>query len=356
MEIAHYSAIISCVFSFFLLSIVGFNNAYKVRGNIFILFAVIILSFLLVIDYIEKQYNPFQSPISLHIMDSIRWIFLFPILIYLFLQKKSIKCLTLPTYWKFFLPFFIFSIFRIVFYKEWHTQFTLQLIEEISLLVFSLCLFYISQKKLKEGTDETHKKWNKEVLNLSMGILFFYIGYKLNKLLIGSSLTGFANLLKFCAVVYSFRITYKGINELKNHIQYPAPSLSLQLASENISLTDKQSHKNTDYSSYLEKIDHFIGEEKLYKDPMLSRNVLAEKLGISPGYLSEIINTSYNCNFNQLINQYRVQESIKLLTDPQYSKYNIESIGYDVGFNSKTSFYQAFKKETGTTPSKYLSK
>ena len=42
-----------------------------------------------------------------------------------------------------------------------------------------------------------------------------------------------------------------------------------------------------------------------------------------------------------------------LLKDPSKTKFTVLEILYEVGFNSKSSFNTAFKKQTGLTPTQY---
>lgn len=59
-------------------------------------------------------------------------------------------------------------------------------------------------------------------------------------------------------------------------------------------------------------------------------------------------------NFYNFINRYRIQEAIKLMNSESSGKFSIEGIARQSGFNSRSSFYTAFKTETGLTPSSFL--
>ena len=67
----------------------------------------------------------------------------------------------------------------------------------------------------------------------------------------------------------------------------------------------------------------------------------------------QIINEKMGRNFLDFVNQYRVEEAKGMLTDENRNHLTVLSIAYDAGFNSKTAFYSAFKKQTGTSPTKY---
>ena len=93
--------------------------------------------------------------------------------------------------------------------------------------------------------------------------------------------------------------------------------------------------------------------DKPYLKSNLSLSDLALLNGVSAHNLSEVINTKLNKSFYDFINQYRVDEVKKMLNDVKYENYSLLSIGFEAGFNSKTSFNTIFKKFTGTTPSEY---
>ena len=78
--------------------------------------------------------------------------------------------------------------------------------------------------------------------------------------------------------------------------------------------------------------------------------VVAEQLNISANYLSRLINALSKSNFSELINRYRVEEAKRALAHPDFSSYTVEGVGYEAGFKSKSAFYSAFKKHTGSTP------
>ena len=94
-----------------------------------------------------------------------------------------------------------------------------------------------------------------------------------------------------------------------------------------------------------------LQKEKLYKDPNLTMPVLAKKLMISSHRLSEIINNETGANFSHFLNSFRINAAKEALINQPHLK--IKSIAYDCGFNSTSSFYNAFKNETGVSPGKY---
>jgi AraC-like DNA-binding protein len=95
--------------------------------------------------------------------------------------------------------------------------------------------------------------------------------------------------------------------------------------------------------------------EKKYSDSSLTLTILAKELEISVPYLSQIINEEFHLNFPEFVNGYRIKEAERLLLYAQ-AEYTVQQILYKVGFNSKSAFYNAFKKHTGYTPSEIRQK
>jgi AraC-like DNA-binding protein len=102
---------------------------------------------------------------------------------------------------------------------------------------------------------------------------------------------------------------------------------------------------------YLNKLLQLMETEKPFTNSDLKLQDLAQKLNLSPHHLSQIINERRGQNFFDFLNQYRVVEAKKYLSDPEKQNYTILSIALEVGFNNKASFNTAFKKHTGMTPS-----
>lgn len=85
-----------------------------------------------------------------------------------------------------------------------------------------------------------------------------------------------------------------------------------------------------------------------------SLNRLAQMVNEQPKNVSQIINQLTGKNFNTFINEYRIKEACKRISDKaNYGNMTLEGIANSVGFKSVNSFRTAFKKVTGLFPSKY---
>lgn len=111
--------------------------------------------------------------------------------------------------------------------------------------------------------------------------------------------------------------------------------------------------KKKDAEKYQKMLLKYMKDEKPYLDGNLTIHDLSEKLDIPRHYLTQVINETLYKNFYTFINEYRVEEVKKLLTDPGYQKYTLTSIAYEAGFNSKSSFNSVFKDLVGKTPTEF---
>ncbi|MDO5981265.1 helix-turn-helix domain-containing protein [Flavivirga spongiicola] len=102
--------------------------------------------------------------------------------------------------------------------------------------------------------------------------------------------------------------------------------------------------------SIIEKLT-IIKDKKLFKNPNLKLSDVAKQLNIPPHQLSQLLNDNLGKSFSLFINELRIEEAKQLLISSDV--YTIETIGYDCGFNSKSTFFTTFKKITETTPAKY---
>ena len=114
-----------------------------------------------------------------------------------------------------------------------------------------------------------------------------------------------------------------------------------------------QHKKNENNTTELELITGYVLANKEYKNPELTRDLISKATGISKHRISEVINIEFKKNFNDWVNDFRIKEAQSHLI---HSKLSIKEIHYEIGFNSKSAFYNAFKKRLHMTPSEYQNK
>lgn len=102
-----------------------------------------------------------------------------------------------------------------------------------------------------------------------------------------------------------------------------------------------------------ERLHAVMRERRPWRDARLRLDDLAALVGL-PGYqLSQVINQGFGERFQDYVNRHRVEEARRLLADPARRSEPLLDLAFEAGFNNKTSFNEAFKKFTGTTPSAY---
>lgn len=104
-------------------------------------------------------------------------------------------------------------------------------------------------------------------------------------------------------------------------------------------------------TALLTKMDRLIYESRLYKNKNLKVEDLAKRMQLGRHQLSQLLNDNLGTSFSDYINRYRIEESKELLL--KRKNLSIEGIGYESGFNSKSTFFTTFKKYTGLTPKHY---
>jgi AraC-like DNA-binding protein len=117
----------------------------------------------------------------------------------------------------------------------------------------------------------------------------------------------------------------------------------------------KQKIEDKVFEKYKENLLAYMKKHKPYLDEDITIRTLAEQVAIPIHHLSIVINSRLNKNFSSFINEYRVNEALRLLRESGDDKINILSVAFQSGFNSKASFNSVFKKMTGKAPSDFRS-
>jgi AraC-like DNA-binding protein len=116
----------------------------------------------------------------------------------------------------------------------------------------------------------------------------------------------------------------------------------------------KNSNLNTKLiEQYKSDLINSMEMHKLYLNGKLSIQDVSNELNIPKQYISEVLNEHMKTNFQDFINEYRVEEFIKRLKNEQNNQFTLLGIAIEVGFNSKSSFNAIFKKIKGLTPTQF---
>lgn len=114
--------------------------------------------------------------------------------------------------------------------------------------------------------------------------------------------------------------------------------------------------KDNEEDKHITRIKEFMVTEQPFLDPEFTIKTMADQLDMEVRELSLLLNNSFQQNFYDFLNLYRIEKAKELLKDPINKKLTILEILYSVGFNSKSSFNTSFKKLSGLTPTQYRQK
>lgn len=200
--------------------------------------------------------------------------------------------------------------------------------------------------KTKKANKEINFNW---LITLSIIFLSFFLGAVLMLLFDNSSFQIhqnaswlFASTILALLVLLFFEPTIL----YGTHLQVTAlPSKRAVVAVE-----------ESDAQKYRTLIEDFFLTNDNYLDPDFRQQDLADFLKITKNKLSLLINQVFNQNFNQLVNQKRIEFTIRKLQNKEWINLSLEGIAQEVGFRSRTTFIKAFHENTGMPPSEYRKK
>jgi AraC-like DNA-binding protein len=195
-----------------------------------------------------------------------------------------------------------------------------------------------------------------------------------------NTLSWFRNLIVFYTIVYflaflSFiffseeNISYQSYSAFARNIppilfvfffsifalkQHKLPEIQIINNKENENKYSKSGINKKECDNLYLKIRKHIECSKLYLNPELTLNELAEQMGETRHRVSEAINRGASTKFYSFINAFRLEEFIDAVKSNRFPDYTIISIAFECGFGSSSTFYKLFKKEYNITPKQFL--
>lgn len=283
-------------------------------------------------------------------------------LMYLYVLSMCSKNFHLePRYWVhgiIFILLVLFVVVRLVFFNsESNYRWTYlealisQVILHLQIASYIIASFVIINKYRKEIKNHYAAI---EQINLSW-LLFILIAFTT---MWGTDLIAFAISLSFedsgrigyylivCSITINFifanYLVYRGLRQPNavSGIMTPAKYSGSKI-------TEDESMKKVG------QLKDLMQNKKPYLNPDLTIKDLSEQANIHHKFLSQIINSRFGQNFYDFVNQYRIDEAKEIMKRNTDDKKTILEILYEVGFNSKSAFNNAFKKNTGQTPSEF---
>ena len=340
-----FGIVLSCFLVFLIFSSKTFRNGVQ----IYFALSIISLSCWLCYTWFE-DYVPANG-----VLEVISWDFLFPFAFLMYVlraigdpwgQDRRIWLLALPGLLLSLLQLLLFFLDFDPFdwWAEGDEATMEQLIEirAFSFLPFALILTGLAHFKVSRAQQVPPPKRTWLRFN-SLAIFLFLILWFFSDALAEVLQVAIWEYLLAATALFLIIVTYRGVHQL--HLG-PPKLPSPKPAANRPRISNRATQK-------VHKLQDLMDRENLYLDPHLSRSVVAQRLAISDGYLSEIMRTVLGTKFNDYINEFRVRTVIALFRTPRYDPFSLEAIGREAGFKSKSVFYNAFKKVTQKTPGSY---
>lgn len=151
------------------------------------------------------------------------------------------------------------------------------------------------------------------------------------------------------SIVEQNKEAIKRERELKNRILHLEEQAALSASHQEKKLAQEKERAENLYARVIKIMDN----ERLYADPQLSRDSLAERLGTNRTYLSHAINELSGMNFAQFINSYRIKEAVKVLSDEKSGDISLSELALSLGFNNRATFNKLFQSHVGMSPATY---
>ncbi len=317
--------------------------------------------------FISRNVDSFGDYQGLYLLPfNFSWL-LFP-LFFIYTQKVSIFSNQKPTYWVLLPGILSFSAQLFLFFLPYQTKVAIcenpihDIIFTYVGIIYSWCIAIWNLRLVKEHKIEVRNTFSQVQKKELHWIHLFLIYSLLVSLLIhilyliSPHNYYFKILFSILDLVTIYWISYYGVSQ-RNVI---SPLDKDEIDS---TLEEKESNKAptkpipSEYMQVLIKqIDEYLVSSACYTQTHLTIVDVAKSIHVHPKRISRAINTMRKQNFNTYINHFRIKKAISLLKSNVSSELSVEGIGNEVGFHSKSSFYRAFKKVTGITPTEYKNK
>lgn len=262
--------------------------------------------------------------------------------------------------WSFFLPLLEYnslqefiSFVKASRYDKW-LEWEYVLVNLINILLFVGAFFRLKQSPLVLELNEKEQQNYKWIKLIFIAFVVLQLGILISDIVGNFQIETYENFeayeanMKFESLliaIFFFVFTF-------SVMQFPVFVFTGDF--EDLSKSTKKKYAKsslTDSSELFNEIHELLESEKLYLDCDLKLNSLSERLGKSVHHISQAINQNTQMSFPDFINSFRIEDAKKRLLEPKPD--TIYTICLDVGFNSKTAFYSAFKKNTSQTPTEF---
>lgn len=350
------------------------SSLFNSDSNKYLAYLLFTLSILL-LNYVFELEEAYTSYPFLHFIDNVEWSLLLPVFLFLFIINRiddTVK--SKQKIYLCFIPFIYSAVLNITSDLD-HVAgiytipepgiFIIQILSLIHLflvVIFIPSLLIYSYFMIRHLKDRDEKKWVVTLLTLFSSLLFSWLITCLVGIFLQYDISSTMSVVALFGTFIIHWTAYIGVYKYKlaknKDAVYNFLNTDLAISYNNVQIIENnrpEEYKEsiTADNLYFQKLELLCKEQHIYTDSTLNREKVAEKLGISAGYVSQIVNAVTGDNFANYINQYRVEAVKEMMSNSDYENYNLLTMGLESGFTSKTTFYKAFKKITGQTPNEY---
>ena len=280
--------------------------------------------------------------------------------LYFYVRSVCYSNFTLKT--KDWIHGFLFLSFLILFLTINHSKTIFLIFQIISEIQYSgyMILIFLTLKQNKKFYLENYTnpenlsyQWLSQMISVLLIAHIFVIAKSLIRFSDDTNLQLILNVIVSCiALLVSSYFVLKALYQphLFRGIEINEEPISVLIKKESKQLA---SEITPEIEERIKTLKTFMTEEEPFLDAELTIQNLALQIGFPSKELSTLINQHLGKHFFDFINEYRIQKAKSILKNPENKEVTVLEILYQVGFNSKSSFNTAFKKQCNITPIKY---
>lgn len=322
------------------------SKKYKSYPNKFLATSLLILSLL-----IARIHGLLEGTFIEEFLELFRIEYLFASFLYMyvcFTLKKSIEPLTYI-----FLagPFVLFSMaYTTILMAELFSYNTYEnLIEQIEplelygpILFNSLIIVLFTLKVKRSDSEGAFKKW---VYIISIGLIIVMLSFLILEFIEVWFNADFWEYLGMGISLFFIGLTYLGVQRLQVEHERKTIKKIYDTKKKTVSIL-----KNQGNLTRFDHIKQLMKENEYFRNPDFNRESLASVLGLSASSITRILKEEGQIGFNDFVNRHRIALAKNMLKDERFDIFSLEAIGKEVGFKSRSTFYETFKKEVGISP------
>jgi AraC-like DNA-binding protein len=318
-----------------MLSLWLFRNKQKKISNLYLSFFLSVVGLQLTFKVITKTWVMDHALIPYVL--SYKLPYLIGPLLFLFVRSQK------EEKWKLFdilhfIPFVFFTALYFLWSGPQFHPYAQAAFQAISLGVYTLFSFRLSNDLIKQFIAFVASA--EFIIILTLAVMYMYYGRFPDVRLLFITLT-----------ILIYWISYKVLSGSNLFFQVDAPVMSLQ--SQKNSKYAHSSLKPEEADRIENELAATMRDAKLFVDPSLTIDSLALKFQTSRHHLSQVLNERLQKTYADYIGSLRLEEARRRLSDPGNLRYTIAGIAMDSGFNSVSTFNEAFKRQFHQTPSRY---